>query len=399
MIPQHEEVRQQPPPDLPPPLIVDNLEQLKILRDSLKGISRVAVDTESNSLYAYRERVCLIQMSLDRADFLLDPLAFQDATKLAFLGKLFADPKVEKVFHAAEYDVMVLRRDFGFSFANLFDTSLAARILGWQEIGLGSILEAQFGVQVDKRHQRANWGQRPLSQDMIVYAQRDTHYLLALRDYLYGELDTRGYLDESRELSQEIALAVWNGGLFDPEGFWHITGARSLTPRNASVLRELYLYREKMASQMDMPLFKVLADSVLIETATRTPRTVEALRHIHGMTDGQIRRYGDGILDAIRRGLAGQPLKPSFHHNGRDDLAIRRFDALHDWRKERAIQRGVPSDIIMTKDALREIARVAPRSLERLAALNCLGPWRLSHYGDEVLQVLSQVEQEQDSGA
>ena len=399
MISQHEEVRQQPPPDLPPPLIVDNLEQLKVLRDSMRGISRVAVDTESNSLYAYRERVCLIQLSSDRADFLLDPLAFRDTSKLAFLGKLFANPAVEKVFHAAEYDVMVLRRDFGFSFASLFDTSLAARILGWQEIGLGAILEAQFGVQVDKRHQRANWGQRPLSPDMIRYAQRDTHYLLALRDYLYGELEKRSYLDESRELSQEIALAEWSGGQFDPEGFWHITGARTLTSRNAAVLRELYLFREQQASHLDMPLFKVLADSVLVEIATRTPRTFETLRHVHSMTDGQIRRYGEGILEAIRRGLAGPPLKPSYHHTGRDDLAIQRFEALHDWRKERAAQRGVPSDIIMSKDALREIARVAPRSLERLAELNCLGPWRLARYGDEVLKVLSRLEQEQEPGS
>lgn len=397
MIPQHEQVRREPHPDLPPPLIVDNAEQLEVLHDALRGVSRVAVDTESNSLFAYRERVCLIQMSLDQADFLLDPLAFGDGSALAFLGEVFADPAIEKVFHAAEYDVMVLRRDFEFDFANLFDTSLAARILGWQEIGLGSILEAEYGLHVDKRHQRANWGQRPLSPDMIRYAQRDTHYLLALRDHLYAELEAKGYLEESKELSQEIALAVWNGGQFDPDGFWRIAGARTLTPRNASVLRELYLYREKQASHFDVPVFKVLADAVLIEIATRLPRSLDALRPIHGMTDGQIRRYGQGLVDAVRRGLAGPPLRPSFKRNGRDDLLMRRFDALHIWRKERAIKRGVPSDIIMSKDALWELAQVAPRSPEQLAGLKSLGPWRLSRYGDEVLQVLAQVDQEQDA--
>jgi len=395
MIPQHEQVRRDSHPDLPPPLIIDDLEQLEVLHNALRGMSRVAVDTESNSLFAYRERVCLIQMSLDQADFLLDPLAFSNNAALAFLGDIFADPAVEKVFHAAEYDVMVLRRDFGFGFDNIFDTSLAARILGWREIGLGSILEAQFGVQVDKRHQRANWGQRPLSPDMIRYAQRDTHYLLALRDLLYRDLEAKGYLEESRELSREIARSVWSGGQFDPEGFWRITGARTLTPRNASVLRELYLYREGQASQHDVPVFKVLADSVLIELATRLPRSVEALRHIHGMTDGQIRRHGQGLLDAVRQGLAGPPLKPTFKRNGRDDVVMRRFDALHTWRKERAIKRGVPSDIIMSKDTLWEMAQVAPRSPEELSGLKTLGPWRLSKYGDEVLQVLAQLDAEE----
>lgn len=395
MIPQHEQVRHEPHPQLQPPVIVDDLEQLDLLRKALQGVSRLAVDTESNSLYAYRERVCLIQISTDQADFLLDPLAFSDLRSLGFLGKLFADPEIEKVFHAAEYDVMVLRRDFDFKIANIFDTSLAARILGWQEIGLGTILETHFAIHIDKRHQRANWGSRPLSQDMIRYAQLDIHYLLALRDQLYAALEAAGYLEESHELSQEITSAVWSGGQFDPDGFWRLTGARTLSPRGASVLRELYLYREELASRLNVPLFKILADAVLVEVAARLPRTAEALRRIHGMTDGQVRRYGEGILNAIMKGLAGPPLKPSFKRNGRDDLVVRRFEILHLWRKERAIRRGVPSDIIMSKDALWELAQVAPRSHEQLSHLQYLGPWRLAKYGDEVLQVLAEFDQEQ----
>ncbi len=399
MIPQHEQVHRGPQPDLSPPLVVDGAEGLDILHTALHSVSRLAVDTESNSLYAYRERVCLIQISTDQADFLLDPLVFDGNKSLGFLGEIFADPAIEKVLHAAEYDVMVLRRDFDFRFANIFDTSLAARILGWQEIGLGAVLETQFGVHINKRHQRANWGVRPLSPDMLHYAQLDTHYLLALRDYLYVGLEKANALDENRELSQEIAAAVWSGGQFDPEGFWRITGARALSPRGASVLRELYLYREKQASHLDVPVFKVLADAVLVEVATRLPRSTEALRHIHGMTDGQMRRYGDGILGAVSRGLSSPPLKPSFKRNGRDDLVARRFDALHVWRKERAAQRGVPSDIIMSRDALWELAQVAPHSREELSRLRCLGPWRLATYGDEVLAVLSQAELPPDTAS
>src|SRR5690606_29531 len=131
-------------------------------------------DTESNSLYAYRERVCLIQLSTRSRDYILDPLIIVDMSPLA---PLLADPGVEKVFHAAEYDLICLHRDYGFIVNNLFDTMVAARICGYKAIGLGSLLSEFLGVELDKRHQRDDWGERPLPPDSLRYAQMDTHYL------------------------------------------------------------------------------------------------------------------------------------------------------------------------------------------------------------------------------
>ncbi|NIP41806.1 MAG: ribonuclease D, partial [candidate division Zixibacteria bacterium] len=145
----------------------------------------VAVDTEANSLYAYQEQVCLIQFSTRDKDYLVDPLAINDLSPLA---SLFASHKTEKIFHAAEYDLIVLDRDFGFEFNNLFDTMLAARILGWKKVGLASILQSHFGIKPNKRYQRANWGKRPLPDEMLTYAQLDTHFLIPLREKLYQEL-------------------------------------------------------------------------------------------------------------------------------------------------------------------------------------------------------------------
>ena len=140
---------------------------------------RIAVDTESNSLYAYQEKVCLLQVSIPGADYLVDPLA---SPGLGEMRSIFADPSIEKVLHACEYDVICLRRDFGFQLANLFDTMWAARILGWPRVGLADILKERFDVTLDKRWQRYNWGKRPLPADALAYAQLDTHYLLRLRD-------------------------------------------------------------------------------------------------------------------------------------------------------------------------------------------------------------------------
>lgn len=381
-------------PTLPPAVMVATPEYLAYFRETIQSATRLAVDTESNSLYTYREQVCLIQVSTDQVDFLIDPLRLANKAELDFFGETLADPGVEKVLHAAEYDVMVLKRDFGFTLTNIFDTMLAARILGWKNIGLGTILNERFGIEVNKSNQRANWGQRPLPPNLIQYAQIDTHYLLALRDDLYNNLEEGGHLEEARELFAEMGSAQWSGGHFDPDGFWQLSKARSLEPTVLAILRELYLYREEQARQRDLPVFKVMSDELLLILAAAAPRSLDAVRQ-QRLSERQIQRYGDGILRCIQRGLrATPPAHPPRNNNHTSDVVLKRFDALHTWRKDRAVKRGVPSDVVMSKDALWELAQAAPCTQSQLATIRSLGPWRLKTYGDEILEVLSLVEKD-----
>jgi len=382
-------------PTLPPPAIVATPEQLRRFHETIQDKSRLAIDTESNSLYTYREQVCLIQVSTDQADFLIDPLRLSRKSDLDFFGDILANPWVEKVLHAAEYDVMVLRRDFGFTFAGIFDTMLAARILGCKRVGLGFILEERFDVHVNKANQRANWGRRPLPDKLIRYAQFDTHYLLPLRDELYGELDKVGALEEAHEIFQEVCSAEWNGGHFNPDGFWLLSGARSLEPASLAILRELYLYRDAQARRRDLPVFKIMSDANLVALASLAPRSHDDM-YQHKIPQRHIQRYGRDILECVRRGLqAPPPSPPRKRNNHSSDLVTRRFEALHTWRKRRAAKRGVPSDIIMPKDVLWELAEVAPRTQKRLAKIRTLGPWRLRTYGDELLRELSSADKSQ----
>lgn len=163
------------------PVWVDHPTAFSRLASLLQEEPVIGVDTESNSLFAYQEQVCLIQFSTAGDDYLVDPLALKD---LSALAPVFANPAIEKVFHAGEYDLICLKRDYGFTFDNLFDTMLAARILGLPGLGLGTMLEQEFSIQADKRLQRANWARRPLTTSMMAYARMDTHYLVALRDML-----------------------------------------------------------------------------------------------------------------------------------------------------------------------------------------------------------------------
>ncbi len=390
---QRESKERQRQPVLPPALIVDNSRSLARLQDELSSIRRLAVDTESNSLYAYRERVCLIQISTDGADYLVDPIELEKKGGLDFIGEMLADPHIEVVMHAAEYDVMCLRRDFGIELANLFDTMVAARILGWEKVGLADVLQEHFGVTLDKRHQLADWGRRPLPEAMLSYAQMDTRYLLPLRDKMHAMLAAGGHLEEAHELFEEVCRAEWGRGEFDPMGFWRINGAARLDGRTAAILQELYIFREEQAQRRDLPVFKILGDATLVAIAGMAPASLDELGQIKGMSRGQVRRYGNGILKAVERGRnAPPPERPRDNGHRPDELTVRRYDLLHTWRKERAAARGVASDVVLSRDTLWELARLAPTTPEQLEQVLSLGPWRRKTYGDEILRVLASAQ-------
>lgn len=370
---------------LPPPRFIETAAALRRLAQTLAGEPVLAVDTEANSLFVYRERVCLLQLSTPQEDILVDPLAAHD---LAPLGPLFANPAQLKIFHAAEYDLLGLRRDFGFTFANLFDTMVAARTLGWPQTGLAPLLETHFGVLVNKKHQRANWGRRPLTPDMLEYARHDTRHLFALRAKLEAELTAAGRLEEAREEFERLTRLRPTPAAPDPEAFWRVTGARDLTPQQASLLRELFTYRENLAQRADVPPFKIMGDATLLELAQRAPASLLDLEPIPGMTEGQIRRYGAGVLAAIRRGQAAAPARRPRPASEPDEVR-ERYDRLRNWRKQKAQARGVESDVILPREALWELARRVPRAPEDLLQLEHLGPWRRQTYGAELLTLLA----------
>ena len=346
----------------------------------------IAVDTESNSLFAYREQVCLMQFSTPEADYLVDPLALADLSPLA---PIFADPNIKKIFHAAEYDLLCLKRDFGFSFDNLFDTMLAARILGRKEVGLGSLLEAEFNIQVEKRYQRANWGQRPLPAHLLDYASLDTHYLIPLRERLEPQLEQNRLMPLAREDFQRLCHVEANPEN-DRTDCWRVNGVHQLSPQQAAVLQELCKYRDEAARQSNRPLFKVIGDSTLHAIASNLPASQEELKNLPGMTNHQLDRHGKALLQAVQRGLQAKPVHPP--RNVRpDERFLTRIDALKQWRKLKASQMQVESDIILPRDLLHQLAALNPLEPRALTEALSEVPWRREHYGDEILKVLQKL--------
>jgi ribonuclease D len=369
---------------VPPATYIDNTAALQALVAKLAREPLLGIDTESNSMYVYRERVCLVQISTRRADYIIDPLANID---MSLLAPLMANPKIEKIFHAADYDLICLTRDFGYSFSNVFDTMIAARVCGNKNIGLAHLLAEYCGVEVDKSHQRDDWGQRPLAHESLRYAQMDTHHLPHLRDTLMKRLGKLKRFDEAREVFIDLCHVKLPERDFDPEGYWRIGTPNELTRRQMAILRELYLLREDIAQKRDLPAFKVFSNKTLIAIARFAPRNNEALIEIDGMSPLMVRRYGQQIFIALEQGKhAKLPLPPIPHHV--EPGVSERYIALHTWRKERAIERGVESDVIVSKDTLWALAREAPKTLDGLRNIRGLGPWRLQNYGEEILQIL-----------
>ncbi len=359
------------------------------MQEHLARERMIAVDTESDSLYSYFEKVCLLQFSTPERGYVVDPLVVPEVREL---GTLFEDAGVEKVFHAAEYDILCLKRDYGLVFNNLFDTMIAARILGWPNVGLGSILQERFQITLNKKMQRADWGHRPLTAEQIAYAREDTHYLLALRDLEIDELTGMGRLEEAREEFARLTQVEPTARHFDPDAYWNIPGARDLNAADLGILRELFRWRDAQARREDRPPFKVLSDATLLRVSESRATSARELARTAGVSDFVLQRYSPALLRAIEQGRAQpQSAWPRPQSRGEaplDNSARNRLGKLKEWRKTRAVKRGVAPDVIVSNDVLFAAARANPRTLEALTQVTHLGPWKAHEYGLEMLAVL-----------
>ena len=372
------------------PILITTSPHLQQLVRRLEDEPVVAVDTESNSLYAYFYRVCLIQFSIPENDYLVDPLAPE--MDLSLLADVFANPNVEKVLHAADNDILMLQRDYGFRFAHCFDTMLAARILGWRQVGLASILETHFGVKLDKRMQRTDWGHRPLERKQLAYAHLDTHFLLSLRTTQMEELQANDRWYEAQDAFAALEEIAWTEKPFDPDGFWHISDAKKLKPQELAVLQALYLLRDGEARHLDRPPFKVMNDHTLVRLAREQPITRSHLARIPGFRSWHIRQFGDTLLQAIARAQQAPPPSPprrERNHQRPDGKTIARYESLRSWRSAKAGARGVELDVVANNGTLMALARQPLRTQEDLAQSKLLSPWKEQTYGPEILAVLS----------
>lgn len=364
--------------------------ELAELVRSLAGRRAVALDTESDSLHHHREKVCLVQIGVGEGGWLLDPLAARDLSPLA---PLLADPGVVKVLHGADYDVTTLKRDFGFEFASVFDTMIAARFLGLPEIGLQALLRTEFSIALAKDSQKDDWSRRPLTPIQETYALLDVAHLLPLQERLAGRLAEKGRLEWVREECAAVAMLEPARRGRDADAWQRVKGARRLSRREQAVLRAVFAWRDAIADRTDIPAFKILSSETLLDLAARHPATLEELRPIKGLSSPRVQRETAAILETIARAWSlpddELPRLVSTPRPVVPDATRRRIDRLRAWRAAEAVRLGVDVSVVLPQRLLERVAEVAPSAAADLAQVEGLRQWRQAAFGEALVQVSS----------
>ena len=380
--------------------MIESRADLDALAQDLLGEKVLAFDTEADSFYHYFDKTCLVQIASPKRCYLVDPIAMGGPNEgLAPLAPLFADPDIRTIFHAAEYDLYVLKRDCAFEFQSLFDTMICAQLLGYSGIGLAAIAERHFDVKLPKDEQRSDWSARPLRRSQLTYAAADVEYLIPLAERLEKELSKLDRLSWAEDEFRLLEKREWPDRNFDKLGYVKIKGARALDPEALSVLRELYLVRDKRARDVDRPAFKVLGNRTLIEIAQRAPESEKELAGIKGVTDLIMRRFGRDIMAAVARGRKRKhgPI-PKTAGSGRrrmDRRTERRLAALKRWRGERARELELDPGVLCPNSTLEAIAFENPTTAAAVQKIPGLKPWFGRQFGAEVARSLRDLEAEQ----
>ena len=303
---------------------------------------------------------------------------------------MLGDGAFEVILHAAENDILTLQRDFDFRLRNIYDTQLAARILGRQGIGLAKVLYEEFGVVSDKKMQRTNWGQRPLTQQQLTYAQIDTHYLPALRARQIRSLEEAGRWKEAQaafRMLEEIRFSPP-----EPRAFWQMKQIRSVEERDLGVLQAVWEWRESFAQRVDRPPFKVLGENALVYLSQKRPGTLSSLKAVPGLSERQVRWFGRELLAAVRKGeQLPAPRRPVSARKPDPALTAagkKRYEALRQWRSETAAARGVDPDIVFSNETLHQISACRPATLAELEKIPSVGRWKAQAYGAKLFRLL-----------
>lgn len=356
---------------------------------SIRKSAILALDTEGASFHRFVDRIYLLQLSTRDSHAIIDPLPIASP---AALGEIVQDPKVEIVFHDADYDLRLLRQDYGWQIRNVFDTRIAAQLIGLKAFGLAALLERSFGLKLDKKHQRADWSMRPLTADMLDYAAQDTMHLLGLRDILHDELQQKGRLEWAKEEFLRLENIGWSQE--EPgQGFLKVKGARDLTRRELAIFKELVVWRDAAALKLDRATFRVVSNEVLFEAVKTAPTTKDALGRIKGMPRGILERAADDILMAIVRGQAvpeaDLPRFPKSARWDRDPDFDHKVGALKSVRDEAASRLDLDPGVLCSRDRMEQVARLLPAETSVIERIPEFRKWQIEVLGEGFVKALA----------
>jgi ribonuclease D len=368
--------------------LISTDSELKSFVGLLEKEETIAVDLEADSMYHYKEKVCLIQIATQEANVIIDPLQIRD---LSPLEPFFMRRDIRKIFHGADYDIRSLYRDFSIEINNLFDTQIACRFLGLRETGLEAVLQKHFNIVLDKKYQKKDWSKRPLSEDMMEYAARDAYYLVPLANFLEKELEEKGRLswvwEECDDLSKVRAAA------YDSEPLYlKFKGSGRLSPRNLAVLEMLLQFRKELAEKKDRPLFKIFGNDSLLKIAKAKPRSLAHLERLNAISRKQMGMYGSELVEIVKKALEIPEENLSFYPRKKGPILSpevpERVKSLKHWRDAKAQKLRMDPALICNKSLISTIAIKNPGTVKELEEILEMKKWQQKAFGKEIIAVL-----------
>ncbi|MGI5865748.1 MAG: ribonuclease D [Myxococcales bacterium] len=363
---------------------IDRPEQLAPLAEQLERAAWLALDTEANSMFVYRERVCLIQINAEGRLYVLDPLALAgpDGPGATFdpLKPVLEDRARVKYLHGGDYDIGILKRDFGIELAGVWDSQQAAMFLGWERTGYAAVVERVCGVKLEKAYTGYDWGTRPLDPNALAYALDDVVYLPQACERM-REMVRAADLEEEVEIAnRSVEAATWTGG-YDPAAIWRMQGVRGLSPRAMGVLCAIHDWRNAVAAQVDRPAGQLVNSRVLVALANALPDNLRELKR-HGLRASLAATHGKQLLGVIRQAAEVAPALPDAPERREIDPAEREREArLRDWRRAEAERRKVPMQVVLPARALEHLKRHGAADLDSVPQL---GAKRVRLYGEQL---------------
>jgi ribonuclease D len=371
--------------------IVDTATGLEEAVATLEKEKAIAVDLEADSMYHFKEKVCLIQLASEKISLVVDPLQIKN---FSILRPLFSNPDIKKIFHGADYDVRSFYRDFKIKINNLFDTELACRFLGIKETGLKAVLKMFFEINIDKKYQKKDWSKRPLPEEMIEYASKDVIYLLPLAKILIHKLEEIDRLswaiDECNNLSKV------RPALSDKEPlFLKFKGAGRLKARSLAVLEALLQYRKSVAEKKDKPLFKIIGNDSIMKITTARPVTLRRLKGIKALSGRQIPMYGNDLIKVVACALKmteGElPVYPRNTAPSMPSGVLERIKVLKSWRESKAMALDMDSGMLCNNALIAAIALKNPEDKKSMGTIKEMKNWQKTAFGREIITVLKSM--------
>lgn len=369
--------------------LIETQTKLKSIARELKQEKILAVDIESDSMYHFREKVCLIQISSRSSNFIIDPLKIRD---ISSIKTIFSRKDIKKVFHGADYDVRSLFRDYQFEIHNLFDTHLACRYLGYKETGLEATLKHFFNVSINKRYQKKDWSRRPLPQDMIDYAASDAIYLLPLFRILEKDLKKINrlyWVNEECEVLSQVRPASPNSNPL----YLSYKGAGNFSFGELAVLEKILQLRKKIARKKDKPPFKIFQNSSINKIVQSKPISLRRLAKTNAFSQKQIEMYGNLIIKAVDESLKIPKNElPYYPKKKSKTLRIadqKRIKLLKTWKEQKAEELKIDPALVSSKSLLTAIAVSNPKAQKDLEKIKEMKNWQIKEFGEDILYVLN----------